>query len=185
LEIRVVQTKLDGVVIVETDYFRDERGFFIENYHKQRYAEHGITDAFVQDNHSRSSRAVLRGIHYQDLSAPMAKLVRCTEGVIFDVAVDLRASSPTFGQWYALELSAENMHQIRIPSGFGHAFQALSENVQVHYKTTGYYTPASEGTIAWDDPDLAIDWPLGPPLLSDRDRHGITLRAYRTQPAFP
>ena len=119
MEIRVLPTRLDGVVIVETDVVRDERGFFIETWHKRRFAEHGLEYDFVQDNHSRSARGVLRGIHYQDLTAPMAKLVRCSVGCIFDVAVDLRVGSPTFAQWVALELSAQNMRQLLVPVGFG------------------------------------------------------------------
>jgi dTDP-4-dehydrorhamnose 3,5-epimerase len=185
LEIRVLPTALPGVVVIETDYFRDQRGFFIENYHRQRFVEHGITDEFVQDNHSRSGANVLRGIHYQDLTAPMGKLVRCTEGAIFDVAVDLRAGSPTFGTWLSFELSAENMRQVFVPSGFGHAFLTLTEHAQVQYKTSGYYTPAAEGTIAWDDPELAIAWPCRQPVLSERDRNGLTLAQYRENPAFP
>lgn len=184
MDIRVRETKLPGVVVIETDYFRDARGFFIENYHKQRFAEHGITDEFVQDNHSRSVYGVLRGIHYQDMSMPMGKLVRCTEGVIFDVAVDLRVGSPTLGQWVGIELSADNMLQVMVPVGFGHAFVALSEFVQVHYKATGYYAPSAEGTIAWDDPDLAIDWPIRTPILSARDSNGMRFRDYLRRPAF-
>ncbi len=184
MDITVQETELPGVLLIETDYFRDERGFFIENYHKERFAEHGIADEFVQDNHSRSGYGVLRGIHYQDMTAPMGKLVRCTEGVIFDVAVDLRAGSPTLGRWIGVELSAENMRQVMVPVGFGHAFLALSESVQVHYKSTGYYTPAAEGTIAWDDPDLAIDWPIREPVLSARDSNGVSFRAYLERPAF-
>jgi dTDP-4-dehydrorhamnose 3,5-epimerase len=184
LDITVIPTKLSGVVIIRTDFFRDERGYFIENYHKQRFIEHGITDEFVQDNHSRSVERVLRGIHYQDMTAPMGKLVRCTEGVIFDVAVDLRVGSPTLGQWVAVELSAENQDQLMVPAGFGHAFVALSPFAQVAYKCTGYYTPSAEGTIRWDDPDLAIDWPVRDPIISNRDRHGMSFQDYLKRPAF-
>jgi dTDP-4-dehydrorhamnose 3,5-epimerase len=184
VDITVRETKLSGVVLIETDYFRDERGFFIENYHKQRFMEHGILDDFVQDNHSRSLYGVLRGIHYQDMTAPMGKLVRCTEGTIFDVAIDLRVESPTLGQWVGVELSAENMHQLMVPVGFGHAFVALSEHVQVHYKCTGYYAPSAEGTIRWNDPDLAIDWPIRDPILSARDSNGMSFKEYLEQPAF-
>ncbi len=185
MEITVTPAALDGVVIIDTKFFRDHRGWFIEHYHKQRFAEHGITAEFVQDNHSRSVAGVLRGIHYQDQSAPMGKLVRCTEGAIFDVAVDLRVSSPTFGKWVGVELTEENMRQIYVPAGFGHAFVGLTDFVQVHYKCTGFYSPPSEGTIAWNDPDLAIDWPVKEPILSSRDMNGMSLRAYRDQPAFP
>lgn len=184
LDISVIPTKLPGLLIIRTDFFRDERGYFIENYHKQRFAEHGLTDEFVQDNHSRSARQVLRGIHYQDMTAPMGKLVRCTEGVIFDVAVDLRAGSPTAGQWVGVELTEENQDQLLVPPGFGHAFVALSPFAQVTYKCTGYYTPSAEGTVRWDDPDLAIKWPLPDPIVSERDRNGASFREYLKRPAF-
>jgi dTDP-4-dehydrorhamnose 3,5-epimerase len=185
MDIHVIPTKLPGVVIVETDFVRDDRGFFIESYHRQHYAAQGVSDEFVQDNHSRSRRGVLRGIHYQDLSMPMAKLVRCTAGHVFDVAVDLRVGSPTFGQWAGVELSVENMKQVYVPVGFGHAFLTLSETADVQYRCTNYYAPAAEGCIAWNDPDIAVAWPLdGGPLLSARDSNGISLRAYAQNPAF-
>jgi dTDP-4-dehydrorhamnose 3,5-epimerase len=184
MEIRVIETKLEGVVIIETDFFRDERGFFIENYHKQRFADHGLHYDFVQDNHSRSGYGVLRGFHYQDLTAPMGKLVRCTVGRILDVALDLRVGSPTFGQYVAVELTAENMRQVMVPVGFGHLFLTLSDVAEVHYKCTGYYTPPSEGTVAWNDPDVAVDWPIKEPLLSKRDRGGMSLKEYLKKPAF-
>ena len=184
MDIEVIPTELAGVVIIRTAYVRDARGFFIEYYHKERFAAHGIPDEFVQDNHSRSGANVLRGIHYQDMTAPMGKLVRCTEGTIFDVAVDLRVGSPTCGGWTAVELSAENMHQVYVPPGFGHAFLALTEAVQVQYKCTGYYAPSAEGTIRWDDPDLAIAWPRRTPVLSERDRNGMSFREYLARPAF-
>lgn len=184
MEIRVVPTRLDGVVVIETEFARDERGFFIESYHKRRYAEHGIADEFVQDNHSRSARNVLRGLHYQDLTAPMAKLVRCVAGAIFDVAVDLRAGSPTFGQWVGVELTAENKRQLLAPVGFAHGFVALTEGAEVVYKCSGYYAPAAEGVLAWDDPEVGVAWPVGDPILSGRDRAGISLARYRENPAF-
>jgi dTDP-4-dehydrorhamnose 3,5-epimerase len=184
MDIHVEDAPLQGVKIIHTDYFRDERGFFIENYHKQRFAEHGIPEDFVQDNHSGSAQGVLRGLHYQDETAPMGKLVRCTEGAIFDVAVDLRVGSPTFGRWFGIELSAENMDQVFIPSGFAHGFVTLSSVAQVQYKCTGFYTPSSEGTLNWDDPDVGIDWRVQSPTLSARDRNGISLRDYVANPAF-
>ena len=143
-----------------------------------------MTDEFVQDNHSRSAHGVLRGIHYQDMSAPMAKLVRCTLGRILDVAVDLRAGSPTFGRWWAAELSADNRRQLLVPVGFGHAFLTLSDIAEVQYKCSGYYTPAAEGAIAWNDPEVAIDWPIKDPTVSAKDRGAPTLEAYRKRPAF-
>lgn len=184
MAIRVSPTKLDGVVLIDTDFFRDERGFFIEVWHQQRYAEAGLDYAFVQDNHSHSAQKVLRGLHYQDATAPMGKLVRCTVGAILDVAVDLRVSSPTFGQWVSAELSAGNMRQIMVPAGFGHGFATLSEFAEVQYKCTGLYTPSSEGTVAWDDPEIGIEWPSTDPILSGRDQAGMSLSEYRRMPAF-
>jgi len=184
VDISVIPTKLSGVVIIRTDYFRDQRGYFIENYHKSRFDEHGLAYDFVQDNHSRSGQHVLRGIHYQDMTAPMGKLVRCTEGVIFDVAVDLRVGSPTLGQWVGVELSEENQDQLMVPAGFGHAFVAVSASAQVAYKCTGYYTPSAEGTIRWNDADLAIAWPVGDPIVSERDRNGMSFQDYLRRPAF-
>ena len=170
--------------MIEPDVFRDDRGFFFESYHKQRFAELGVTDEFVQDNHSRSMLGVLRGIHYQDMSAPMAKLVRCTLGRILDVAVDLRAGSPTFGRWSAAELSADNKRQLLVPVGFGHAFLTLSDVAEVQYKCSGFYTPGAEGAIVWNDPELAIDWPIKDPVVSAKDRAAPSLRSYRKTPAF-
>ena len=184
MEIRVVETALDGVLIVETEFVRDERGFFIESYHRQRYVERGLGQRFVQDNHSRSARGVLRGLHYQNLTAPMGKLVRCSFGAIWDVAVDLRVGSPTFGKWVGMELSDENLKQLLIPAEFAHGFVVLSASADVQYKCTGYYTSAAEGTIAWDDPQLAIEWPVDDPSLSQRDRNGTSLAAYTERPAF-
>ena len=184
MDIDIIPTKLSDVVVIRTDYFRDQRGYFIENYHKQRFNDHGLAYEFVQDNHSRSVQRVLRGVHYQDMTAPMGKLVRCTEGIIFDVAVDLRVGSPTLGQWVGVELSEENQDQLMVPVGFGHAFVALSPFAQVAYKCTGYYTPVAEGTVRWDDPDLAIDWPIADPIVSERDRNGLSFREYLKRPAF-
>lgn len=184
MDIRIIQTELDGVVIVETDFFRDERGFFIESYHKKRFAEHGLDYDFVQDNHSGSARGVLRGIHYQTLACPMDKLVRCTAGRILDVAVDLRVGSPTLGRWVGVELSAEKKNQLLVPVGFGHAFLTLSETAEVQYKCTGYYEPSAEGNIAWNDPDIGVDWPVTDPILSARDRSGMSLKEYLKNPAF-
>lgn len=182
--ISVVPTHLPGVVVIETDVFNDERGFFIEAYHRQNYAGYGIEDEFVVDNHSRSRRGVLRGIHYQDESAPMGKLVRCVQGAILDVAVDLRVGSPTLGRWVAVELTPENRRQLMVPVGFGHAFLALSDGAEVLYKCTGYYTPSAEGGVAWNDPDIGIDWPIADPILSQRDQHQVSFREYLERPAF-
>ena len=184
MDIEVATTRLPGVLLIDTRFFRDERGFFIENYHKQRFAEHGISAEFVQDNHSGSKQGVLRGLHYQDMTAPMGKLVRCTAGAIQDVAVDLRVGSPTFGQWVDAELSAENMRQIWVPPGFGHGFVTLSEYAEVQYKCSGLYTPTSEGTVAWNDPELAIAWRIREPQVSQRDSKAMTFKEYQRQPAF-
>ncbi len=185
MDIRVVPTALEGVVIVETAFVRDDRGFFIESYHEARYAEHGLARRFVQHNHSQSRRGVLRGIHLQDQTAPMEKLVRCTAGRIFDVAVDLRAGSPGFGRWVGVELSAENMKQVFVPAGFGHAFLTLSDSADVQYRCTNYYTPSAEACIAWNDPEVGVAWPIQePPVLSRRDTSGMSLRDYLRNPAF-
>jgi dTDP-4-dehydrorhamnose 3,5-epimerase len=176
--------KLEGVVLIDTDFFRDERGFFIEGLAQETYRKHGLDFDFVQDNHSRSKHKVLRGFHYQDMTAPMGKLIRCTSGGILDVAVDLRVGSPTFGQWAAAELSADNMRQIYVPVGFGHAFVTLSDFSEVQYKCTGLYTPASEGTVAWNDPEIGVEWPFDDPVLSGRDREGMSLERYLESPAF-
>ena len=170
--------------MINADLHGDDRGFFLESYHKKRFAEHGIVDDFVQDNHSGSKYGVLRGIHYQDMSAPMAKLVRCSAGSILDVAVDLRSSAPTFGRWVAVELSDKNAHQLLIPVGFGHAFLTLSESADVQYKCTGYYQPSAEGAVLWIDPELAISWPIAQPVVSARDQKAMSLRDYSKRPAF-
>jgi len=168
-----MQTRIPDVLAIETDFFRDDRGFFIESYHRQNYAQHGIVEEFVQDNHSRSRRGVLRGFHYQDESAPMGKLVRCLEGEILDVAVDLRRSSPTFGRHVTVELAAGDGQQLFVPEGFAHGFMTLEPDSMVAYKVTNGYEPKAERGIAWDDPDLAIAWPGAlkeSAILSERDR---------------
>jgi dTDP-4-dehydrorhamnose 3,5-epimerase len=182
MAISVEPTVLPGVLLVRPDVFGDDRGFFSESYHRARYAEHGIPEEFVQDNHSRSAGGVLRGIHYQDARAPMAKLVRCTRGAILDVAVDLRVGAPTFGKWVSAELSEENFLQFYVPAGFGHAFLALSAVAEVQYRCSAYYAPETEGAIAWDDPELAIAWPRRDPVLSKRDAAAMSLREYTKLP---
>jgi dTDP-4-dehydrorhamnose 3,5-epimerase len=172
------------VVLIEPDVYRDDRGFFLETYSRRRYLELGIDGEFVQDNQSHSKKGVLRGLHYQDMSAPMAKLVRCATGAILDVAVDLQVGSPTFGQSYAAELSAANAYQLFVPVGYGHAFLVLSDAADVEYKCTGYYEKAAEGVIAWDDPQIGIDWPEKRPILSSRDTNGMSLIEYMKRPAF-
>jgi dTDP-4-dehydrorhamnose 3,5-epimerase len=168
---RVVETALPGVVVVEPDVHRDGRGFFLETYHADRYREHGIPGPFVQDNHSRSTAGTLRGLHLQ-LKRPQGKLIRVIEGEIFDVAVDVRRGSPSFGRWVGVTLTAENFKQVYVPPGFAHGFCTVSEVAQVEYKCTDLYDPASEIGVAWNDPALAIAWPVSQPLLSNRDsRH--------------
>ncbi|RPJ78668.1 MAG: dTDP-4-dehydrorhamnose 3,5-epimerase [Acidobacteria bacterium] len=181
----LVPTPLAGLVVVETAPVPDDRGFFVEIWNRRDFAAAGIDVDFVQDNHSRSAARVLRGLHYQDRSAPLAKLVRCTRGSIFDVGVDIRAGSPTFGKWFGIELSAENMRQFFLPAGFAHGFLTLSDVAEVQYKQTGYYVRAAEGNIAWNDPEICIAWPIGDPVLSPRDREAMSFREYRARPAFP
>lgn len=165
---QVIETALPGVLIIEPRVFEDRRGFFFESYNAREFAKHGITDLFVQDNHSHSRRGTLRGLHYQ---APpgQAKLVRVVAGAVYDVAVDIRWGSPTFGQHIGVILSAENKRQLYIPVGFAHGFCVLSETADFVYKVTSYYDPPSERGIRWDDPDLNIPWPIQNPILSDRD----------------
>ena len=177
---RVLPTALPGVLIIEPDVFRDERGFFLETYRLERYAEHGIAAPFVQDNHSRSRRGILRGLHAQ-LEPAQGKLVRAIAGEILDVAVDIRVGSPSFGQHVAVALSGENFRQLWIPPFFAHGFQVVSETAEVEYKCTEPYRPKGELAIAWDDPELAIPWPLREPILSSRDGAAPRLAALRDE----
>ena len=174
--IKKISTSLPGVFILEPCVFGDERGFFLESYNEQALAELSIHERFVQDNHSCSRRNVLRGLHYQ-IKQAQGKLVRVADGEIIDVAVDLRKSSPTFGGWEAVRLSGENKRMLWIPAGFAHGFCVLSEKVHVLYKATDYYAPEHERTLAWNDPDLKIEWELqGEPIISAKDQRGISLR---------
>jgi dTDP-4-dehydrorhamnose 3,5-epimerase len=172
----VIKTPLDGLLVIEPTVFGDQRGFFYESFNAQRFAEQtGVDVQFVQDNHSRSAKGVLRGLHYQ-IQQAQGKLVRVTSGAVFDVAVDLRKSSPTFGQWYGLELSEENKRQLWIPAGFAHGFVVTSDFAEFLYKTTDYYAPAFERSVIWNDPAIGIEWPLdGEPLLSAKDKAGVPL----------
>lgn len=181
----LTKTDLKDLVLIDIDYFEDRRGFFIESWHQRDFAAAGLDLTFVQEGHSRSGKGVLRGLHYQDMTVPMAKLLRCTVGQIFDVAVDLRMSSPTFGKWFGIELSAENKRQIYVPVGFAHGFATLSDVAEVQYKQTGFYAPPAEGGILWNDPDIGVVWPIKNPILSQRDRNNRSLVEYREQPAFP
>ncbi len=175
---RVIATELPDVQIIEPRVFGDDRGFFYESFNARQFADlTGVDCTFVQDNHSRSARGVLRGLHYQVQQA-QGKLVRVSAGEVFDVAVDIRRNSPTFGRWVGTLLSAENKRQLWIPEGFAHGFLVLSEFAEFLYKTTDYYAPQHERCIRWDDPQLAIDWPLTTaPLLSGKDQAGTTLAA--------
>lgn len=184
MKTRITKTPIDGLVIVNIDHFQDERGFFIESWNKRDFAEAGLPQEFVQDSHSRSSYGVLRGLHYQDMRAPMAKLVRCTVGKILDVAVDLRMTSPTFGTAFTIELTSENKTLLFVPIGFAHGFATLSDVCEVQYKQTSFYQPSTEAGIAWNDPDIAIDWPIKDPILSKRDQTQMTLKQYKESPAF-
>lgn len=173
---RFTPTALPGVLIIEPDVFRDPRGFFLETFQAERYAAAGIDGRFVQDNHSRSTRGTLRGLHAQ-LQRPQAKLVRAISGEIYDVVVDLRRGGPTYRQWAAVRLSADNFLQIYVPAGFAHGFCVLSEVAEIEYKCTDYYDPASELRLLWNDPAIGIEWPLSEPLLSEKDRLGQRLEA--------
>lgn len=166
---KLLETPLPGVRIVEPRVFKDDRGFFLEVWNRDTFAAQGLDVQFVQDNHSLSQQGTLRGLHVQ-LPHSQGKLVRCTEGTIFDVAVDIRLGSPTFGHWFGLELSAENFRQLWIPEDFAHGFCALTPRVQVEYKCTRVYDPAGDLSIAWDDPAIGIEWPIAAPLLSAKDR---------------
>jgi dTDP-4-dehydrorhamnose 3,5-epimerase len=178
--VRVLPTSLPGVLIIEPDVHRDTRGFFLETYRVDRYRGHGIDTPFVQDNHSRSISGTLRGLHLQ-VGQPQAKLVRVISGAIFDVAVDVRRGSPTFGQWTGMHLSADNFRQCYIPGGFAHGFCVLSPVAEIEYKCSDIYNPAAEIGITWNDPDVAIAWPVTEPLLSDRDRRHPRLAALGAQ----
>lgn len=162
-------TELEGAFIIEPDVHRDPRGFFLETYHARKYEQGGLPAVFVQDNHSRSTRGTLRGLHAQR-RRPQGKLVRVIEGEIFDVAADLRKGSPTFGRWVSVVLSAENFKQFYVPPGFVHGFAVTSETAEVEYKCTDFYDPSDELGVIWNDPDLAIRWPFAEPALSRKDQ---------------
>lgn len=175
--LEVIRTALDGVVILEPRVFGDERGWFFESFNRRRFSEAtGHSGEFVQDNHSRSAHGVLRGIHFQKEGAAQGKLVRVTQGEVFDVAVDLRQASPTFGQWDGVRLSAENHRQLWVPAGFGHAFLVLSETAEVQYKVDEYWSPDHERSLLWNDPEIGIEWPEVREVgLSGKDEQAGTL----------
>lgn len=169
------KTDIPDVVVLEPKVFHDKRGFFLETYQRDVFRDIGITSEFVQDNHSRSSRNVLRGMHYQ-LEHPQGKLVRVVSGAVLDVAVDLRQDSPTFGKWTAQMLSDDNHRMIWIPAGFAHGFLVLSDTADLIYKVTDFYSPRDERTLLWNDPDIGIQWPVSTPILSEKDAAGVLLR---------
>lgn len=180
---KIIPTKIPAVLVLEPDVHVDERGFLIEVWHRQRFAAEGIDQDFVQDNYSRSVQGTLRGLHYQ-IHRPQGKLVRVTSGEIYDVAVDLRRSSPTFGRWVGVYLSADNKSMLWVPPGFAHGFYVTAEAAEVQYKCSDYYAPASQRCIRWNDPTLAIEWPLsGEPLLSDYDR--VEAQPFTRAECFP
>jgi dTDP-4-dehydrorhamnose 3,5-epimerase len=178
--VKVRETAIPGVLVVEPAVHRDPRGFFLETWRDERYRSAGIDAVFVQDNQSRSSLGTLRGLHAQ-VARPQGKLVRVIEGEVFDVAVDIRPHSPTYGRWVGERLTADNFLQLWVPPGFAHGFCVLSEAAQVEYKCTAYYDRDDEIAIAWNDPDLAIAWPIGEPLVSARDRDAPRLRELRAR----
>ena len=165
---KVVQTAIPGVVILEPKVFGDSRGFFLETYNAQRYAEAGVPGPFVQDNLSRSVKGTLRGLHFQQPN-PQGKLVQCLAGAVWDVAVDVRQGSPTFGRWVGVELTADNRRQLWVPPGFAHGFCVLTDSADFQYKCTALYAPGAEGSVRWNDPQLGIAWPVPQPLLSAKD----------------
>ncbi len=172
---KITETKLSGVLIIEPPIFGDGRGIFFESYHHERYSGHGLKVNFVQDNFSRSSKNVLRGLHYQ-LEKPQGKLIWVTRGQVFDVVVDVRKGSPTFGQSLTTILDAERIRQLYVPPGFAHGFCVLSDEADFSYKCTDYYYPAAEKGILWNDPDLKIQWPVTNPILSAKDQKNLCLK---------
>lgn len=174
---KITKTKLEGVVIIEPDVFGDNRGFFMESWNQKKMEEAGLFYNFVQDNHSRSTvKGTLRGIHFQKGDKAQAKLVRCVRGAVLDVAVDLRHNSPTYKQWFAVELSEDNFKQMLIPRGFGHGFVTLTDDVEFLYKADNYYAPEADGGIRWNDPEIGIEWGIENPVLSEKDKKNPFIR---------
>ena len=176
----ITPTRLPGVLILEPKVFRDDRGFFLETWNHSRFAEAGIPATFVQDNMSFSKRGVLRGLHFQH-PTPQGKLLQVLRGEVFDVAVDVRVGSPTFGKWEGVTLSAENGRQLFIPEGFAHGFLVTGESALFSYKCTDYYQPKHEASLRWDDPDLGIDWPPGSPVLGPKDKAAKFLKTFKEE----
>jgi len=173
--VKFIKTPLEGLILIEPDCYQDERGFFLESYQEQRYKDAGILDQFVQENHSRSTKGVLRGMHFQ-INKPQAQIVTLIRGHIFDVCVDLRPNSSTFSQWYGVELSDDNTRQIYMAPGFAHGFCVLSEYADLHYKVSQFYNPEDEAGLYWNDPAVGIKWPILNPDVSQRDQHFSCLK---------
>ena len=181
MRMELVSRHLDAVAVIRPEFFRDERGFFMETYRADQFAELGLPDSYRQDNHSGSVRGVLRGLHFQ-WDPPMSKLMRVTAGAAFLVAVDIRHGSPTLGRWVGIEASAENRLQVWAPAGFARGFCAISDFAEIQYKCTGTYNPQGESGILWNDPRIGIEWPATDPILSDKDRTAQTLDAWLGRP---
>ncbi len=184
MQVTLIETAIPEVLLIETVRFEDDRGFFMESFHKEAFEELGIPVNYVQENHSFSKNGVIRGIHYQDMTAPIGKLVRCTVGKILDVAVDLRVGSPTFGKYVKTILSEENNQLLYLPEGFGHAFLSMADRTEIQYKCTAYYSPSSERTLLWNDSKIGIEWGISNPSVSPKDNKGQTLDEYLKDPAF-
>lgn len=180
---KVVELEIPGVLLLQPKVFGDARGFFFESYNAERYAEAGIALEFVQDNISRSKKGILRGLHFQEPQA-QGKLVQALSGAVYDVAVDIRKGSPTFGRWVGAELTEENRHQLWVPPGFAHGFCVLSDSADFAYKCTALYAPQHEGAIRWDDPDVGVRWPIEQPVLSEKDAAAPFLRDAKNLPVY-
>ncbi len=180
---KVIATELPEVLVIDPDVFADDRGFFLETYHSSRFRDAGLPETFVQDNHSRSARGVLRGLHYQE-PRPQGKLVRCSRGAMWDVAVDIRVGSPTFGRWVGVELTEESRRMLFVPEGFAHGFCALTDDCDVLYKCTALYERENDRGILWSDPEIGIKWPISQPLLSKKDTAAPRLKDARVLPRY-
>ena len=181
---KIIDGPLQGLKIIEVDYFKDKRGFFIEPWNKKVFKEAGLDIDFVQEGHSGSEQGVIRGLHSQDAKCPMGKLVRCTVGEVIDVVVDIRHESATFGKYFPIKLTAKNKKQLYVPPGFAHGFVTVKGYAELQYKQTGHYAPDHEFGILWNDPDINIEWPIKDPIISDKDKKGMTLAQYMADPAF-
>ena len=179
-KMEIIKTSIEGLLIIKPDVFRDERGYFFESYNKERFAKEGLTMNFVQDNESKSSKGVLRGLHFQKPPFAQGKLVRVVKGAVMDVAVDLRKDSPTYGKWESVILSEENKLQFWIPEGFAHGFVTLENDTIFNYKCTNIYNKESEGSLLWNDPDINIDWKIDDPILSEKDKISPFFKDFET-----